>query len=124
MIGNPLQCNFDPSELACSSGPSQGCLTAKQVETARKIYAGPMTSRGEKLWLGGPLPGSEYSGRQGQDWRELLGVEPHLYSMLTPEGFRYLFFMPEPGPTWQLGEFDFDRDYKRHHADGNSLRQQ
>jgi feruloyl esterase len=114
IIGNAQSCSFDPMELACKSGLTSGCLSSTQVEAARKVYAGPTTSRGERLWLGGPLPGSEYDPG-GADWRESYRVhgKPTKHTTIALEGFRYLFFLPEPGPTLQIGDLDFDRDYKR-----------
>jgi hypothetical protein len=118
IIGDPLHCDFDPSELACKRGQTENCLDARQIEAARKIYAGPMTSTGMKLSPGGPLPGSEYFEMLGypHDWStSYIGRDgqPAFYGQLATEGFRYLFFLPEPGPTWKLSDFDFDRDYTR-----------
>jgi feruloyl esterase len=118
IIGDPLHCAFDPSVLACKSGHTQSCLTATQIKAVKEVYAGPMTSRGAKLSLGGPLPGSEYLQLAGlpHDWRAAYtGVDGHpaAYEALATDGFRYLFLLPEPGPTWKLSDFDFDRDYQR-----------
>ena len=114
VIGDPLSCDFDPSVLACKAGGTRHCLSSEQINAANKVYAGPMNSHGEKLWLGGPLPGSEYA-LFPMDWREAygLGGKPTDHTKIMHDGFRYLFFMPEPGPAWKLSDFDFDRDYKR-----------
>jgi feruloyl esterase len=46
MIGNPLQCDFDPAQLQCKAGESSdACLTAAQVERVKTLY-GPMRSKG------------------------------------------------------------------------------
>jgi len=111
IIGDPLDCSFDPADLACRAGTSGDCLTPQQIQAARKLYAGPMTSAGEKLSPGGPLPGSEDG-----PWRDYyLGTVAHgPYAELFAEsGFRYLFFWPAPGETWKIKDFDFDRDYRR-----------
>ena len=118
IIGDPLHCRFEPSELACKAGQTHDCLTPEQIEAAKKVYSGPMNSSGVKLSLGGPLPGSEYGTLAGSphDWREAYtgvdGKSPG-YEGLATEGFRYLFFLPESGPKWRLSDFDFDSDYKR-----------
>src|SRR5262249_39132005 len=39
IIGDPERCRFDPAVLRCTDADAPGCLTAPQVETARKIYA-------------------------------------------------------------------------------------
>jgi hypothetical protein len=36
-----------------------------------------------------------------------------MVEIFTREWFRYLAFVPDPGPAWKLSDFDFDRDYKR-----------
>jgi feruloyl esterase len=36
-----------------------------------------------------------------------------MIEIFAREWFRYLAFMPDPGPTWKLADFDFDRDYRR-----------
>lgn len=59
LLENPMRCVFDPKEIECREGDGAGCLTAAQVEAARKVYAGPTNPRtNEKVWS--PLyPGSE-----------------------------------------------------------------
>jgi hypothetical protein len=108
VIGDPLQCHFDPSELACKAGQARECLTSEQIAAAKKVYSGPMTSRDIKLSPGGPLPGSE--GNWGTTY---VGTNDKPVGSLATEGLRYLFFFPELGPAWRLNDFDFDRDYKR-----------
>src|SRR5690606_35243350 len=64
--GDPRTCDFDPGALVCSEGQDSGCLSKGQVEAARKVYEGPVTSSGEKLSRYFPwypsLPGSEKGG--------------------------------------------------------------
>jgi hypothetical protein len=45
LLENPLRCRFDPKEVACRAGDGPNCLTAPQVEAARRIYAGPTNPR-------------------------------------------------------------------------------
>src|SRR5690606_20980721 len=47
--GDPRACAFDPGDLVCSAGQRSGCLSAEQVEAARRVYEGPVTSDGKKL---------------------------------------------------------------------------
>jgi hypothetical protein len=65
VIGNPLNCSFDPSELSCKKDRARGCLTPEQVAAAKKIYSGPVTTGGTRLLPGGPFPGSEQAN---VDW--------------------------------------------------------
>ena len=57
LISEPLQCKFDPAELLCKSGQTQGCLTAAQVRRARLTY-GPHTSVGGLKLYPGPTWGT------------------------------------------------------------------
>ena len=64
-----------------------------------------MTSKGEKLskyfpWLPA-LPGSEK------------GVYFSMYPEYKTSWWRYMGFDPDPGPSWNATDFDFDHDYKR-----------
>lgn len=63
VLTDPRQCAWDPGELQCKAGEAAGpqCLSAAQVETVRKVYAGqkgadgkhtamPLTRGGESDW--------------------------------------------------------------------------
>jgi feruloyl esterase len=51
LLEDPTRCAFDPREIQCKSGDDANCLTAPQVEAARKIYAGPTNPRtNERVW--------------------------------------------------------------------------
>jgi hypothetical protein len=59
LIQNPRACRFDPAAVQCKDADSPGCLTAAQVESARKIY-GPVTdSRTGAQISPGYSPGTE-----------------------------------------------------------------
>jgi hypothetical protein len=109
-IEDPRTCKFDPAELLCRAGKVTQCLNDAQVQAVKKVYAGPMTSRGEKTYTGGPAPGSELNWVDGE-------AAPYVYSdgsETWPEQyFAYIGFVPAPGPGWKAADFDFDRDYKR-----------
>jgi feruloyl esterase len=97
VLEDPRQCHFDPQALACK-GPNQGgdestCLTAAQVEVARKIYAGP----GPSLF-----PGLERGSELG--WATLSGPKP---MALAVETYQYLVFK---NPKWDYMKFDAARD--------------
>ncbi|MCC4622481.1 tannase/feruloyl esterase family alpha/beta hydrolase [Xanthomonas cassavae CFBP 4642] len=62
LIANPLACRFDPATVQCPAGAADtaACLTAAEVEVARKFYDGPRdAATGKALTAGGPQPGSE-----------------------------------------------------------------
>ena len=59
ILGDPLKCRFDPEVLRCPDADAPSCLTAAQVEAARKIYtpaANPLT---RQEFYPGLAPGSE-----------------------------------------------------------------
>lgn len=109
LIGDPRRCAFDPATLLCVRGKTVGCLTAEQVDTVKKLYSGPVTSKGEQIALPGLLRGSELTW---SSW--FTGPEGHPLAILryTAEPFRYFTLQPTIGPPWSLKDFDFDRDYK------------
>ena len=103
--GDPRTCTFDPVELTCERGQRSGCLSPVQVEAVRKVYSGPVTSEGEKLSRYFPwypaTPGSEKGNYFSMDLE------------YKTTWWRYMGFNPDPGPSWQSTDFDFDQDYKR-----------
>lgn len=54
VIGDPRQCHFDPIALQCPANatPDCNCLTSKEVAAVRKIWDGPRSSDGTRLWYG------------------------------------------------------------------------
>ena len=98
LIGDPFACKFDPGVLLCRSADTAHCLTATQVETARRVYAGPIDPvTGKPLYPGVPK-GSEL------DWTRF-GPEPDQPS--TPPYapiFQWVF-----GLKWDWRTFDLHR---------------
>lgn len=92
VIENPLACRFDPGTLVCRGDAASGCLTASQVEAARKIYAGATNPRtGERIFPG-LEPGSELG------W----SAEP---VGLAADFFRFLVFKDS---NWDPKTLNFD----------------
>jgi feruloyl esterase len=68
-LDDPFSCHFDPAQLVCKGADTSACLTAEQVETARRVYAGPVDPvTGKSVYPGVPR-GSEL------DWGSF-GPEP------------------------------------------------
>ena len=110
LIGDPTACQFNPDVLQCDTARTAPCLSAEQVDAIQKVYSGPLDLSGKKLFTGGLERGSEYS------WPDFLaGVDgtPSSYDAWMHEEFRYMSFMPDPGPAWKLSDFDWERDSKR-----------
>jgi len=63
IIADPLTCTWDPGTIQCRTGQTSTsddyCLTADQVTTLRRIYAGPTDGHGQLLYPGYQLRGSE-----------------------------------------------------------------
>ena len=113
--GDPRTCAFDPAELTCEPGQRSGCLSPVQVEAARKVYSGPVTSEGEKVSRYFPwypaTPGSEkgtfFMGTNPTGDSAPMDIE------YKTSWWRFMGFNPDPGPSWTSADFDFDHDYKR-----------
>ncbi|MGH9736875.1 MAG: tannase/feruloyl esterase family alpha/beta hydrolase [Candidatus Acidiferrales bacterium] len=58
VLNDPRKCHFDPATLLCLCGDSDFCLTAAQVTTLKKLYAGSRDSSGRQIFPGF-LPGGE-----------------------------------------------------------------
>jgi feruloyl esterase len=103
VIGDVAHCTFDPAVTLCkeSRGDGPDCLTAPQVEAARKIYAGPRNPRtGEEIYS--PLfPGSELG------WEQLAGGDVPLG--IPVEFFKYYVFR-DPNWDYKTRPINFDGD--------------
>jgi feruloyl esterase len=98
VLEDPTRCHFDPQVLACKNGETASCLTAPQVELARKLYAGPIDAQGHKL-ANGLEPGSEMG------WNTLVGPRP---MSLAVETYQYLVFK---NPAWDFRTIDAQKDF-------------
>jgi len=97
-IEDPTRCRFDPASVRCSGPEEDSCLTAAQVDTARKIYEGAKFADGTRIYSGFE-PGSElYWGMMIQ------GPEP---LNINNGFFQYIAF---EDPEWDFRTFDLDRD--------------
>ncbi len=93
VINDPRQCKFEPAVLLCKGADTPTCLTASQVETAKRVFAGP-----------GVFPGLE-PGSEGS-WGGRNGV------LTTPVGiaydeYRYFVFQ---GKKWEYETLNIERD--------------
>jgi len=93
VLEDPTRCHFDPQALLCKGSDDVTCLTAAQVEVARKIYAGP----GAALF-----PGIERGSELG--WSTLSDNKP---MALAAETYQYLVYK---NPDWDYLTFDPARD--------------
>lgn len=99
-LTDPRSCDFDPAELQCPSGVSNGtCLSPDEVQAARQIYAGATDPASGHLIFPGSVKGGESDTQFG--W---VGIqdqpEPPFDSL-----FKWVF-----GPTWLWPSFDFNQN--------------
>jgi Tannase and feruloyl esterase len=100
-IEDPTRCHFDPESIRCpGKADYASCLTAPQVETAKKIYEGAKFSDGKQIYPGFE-PGSELG------WGVMItGPEP---LSINNGFFKSIVF---EDPKWDYHTFDVDRDTK------------
>jgi feruloyl esterase len=100
VISDPEHCNFDPAVIECKGPDGPDCLTAPQVDAARKIYAGPKNPRTGKKIFSGLYPGSELG------WAQLAGPRP---LGIATDFYKYFAFKD---PNWDVNTrpINFDRD--------------
>ncbi len=101
VLEDPTRCRFDPKVLECKGSDSPSCLTAPQVEAARKIYAPATNPRTKQVIFPGHEPGSELG------WTTMAGAKPFAIGF---DHFKYVVFQDA---AWDEGTFDFDRDVTR-----------
>ena len=99
LLNDPTLCRFDPKVIECKEGDSPTCLTAPQVEAARRMYTAPKNPRTNQEIFPPVEPGSELG------WSMLLaGPEP--FPAATDQ-FRYVVFKD---PSWDWRTLNFDSD--------------
>jgi feruloyl esterase len=98
VLEDPTRCKFDPRVIQCKGGDAADCLTAAQVETARKIYTPPANPRtGEQI-----APAFEPGSEKG--WTYAASPQP---PQLTLTGLQNRVFKD---PRWDYRTFNFDSD--------------
>jgi len=98
VLENPTRCTFDPAVTLCKSGDGPDCLTAPQVEAARKIYAGASHAKTHELLYPGLQPGSE------NGWNMSVAARPVGYA---EDFFKYVVFKDE---KWDPKALNYDVD--------------
>ncbi|MDE3195230.1 MAG: tannase/feruloyl esterase family alpha/beta hydrolase [Acidobacteriota bacterium] len=97
VIEDPTRCHFDPKTIECKGGDSPDCLTAPQVEAARKLYEPARNPRTGTEIFPGFQPGSEMG------WAGLAGPRP---MSIPTDTFKYIVY----NPNWDWQTIDFDKD--------------
>jgi len=110
LIAAPGLCHFDPATVQCQPGATDTgeCLTAAEVEVARKFYAGPRDpDTGERLTIGGPQFGSELAWA-GVSVPQGAG-QPIFSSMVSMQAMEHLIFEQDPPAGFTLADLRFTR---------------
>jgi feruloyl esterase len=101
LIQDPAKCKFDPRTIECKGADSPSCLTAPQVEAARKIYSNATNPRTGETLFPSLARGSEMG------WAVLGAPEP---SPIILDQYKYVVYKD---PAWDWRTFDFDKDVVR-----------
>jgi len=99
LIQDPMRCRFDPKTLLCPGDDGPSCLTAPQVDAAKKIYAGASNPRTAREIFPGLEPGSELG------WGAM-GGGPDAFPIVA-DHFKYVVFKD---PNWDFKTLNFDSD--------------
>jgi feruloyl esterase len=111
VLEDPTRCHFDPGALACRNGDGPDCLTAPQVDSARKIYTPARNSRTGGAIFPAMERGSELV------WATLAGGPKPI--ALADDYFKYVVF---ENPDWDFKTLNFDGDFaKAEKRDGGIL---
>jgi feruloyl esterase len=104
ILNEPDKCKFDPAVLLCKEGDSEKCLTAAQVTTLKKLYAGPNDAKGNLIFPG-YLPGAE-EGRGG--WGTWITGPAPGKSLLFAFGGGYFSGMVYEKADWNYKDVSVD----------------
>jgi len=95
------KCKFDPVVIQCKGAVDANCLSASQVEAARKMYAGPVNPRTKEEIYSPVYPGSELG------WAQLAGGAQPLG--IPVDFFKYYVFK-DPNWDYKARPLNFDSD--------------
>jgi Tannase and feruloyl esterase/Alpha/beta hydrolase domain len=97
LISDLNACRFDPAVLACKGAETDACLTPRQIDAAKKVYAGAKTRAGRQLYPGW-APGSE------------AGWGTYITSPREPVRIGLFRGWVFQNPSWDPRSFDWDKD--------------
>jgi feruloyl esterase len=83
LISDPLTCRFDPQVVACKAGDRDDCLTAPQMQAARRIYAPIVDPRTGRDVFPGVEAGSEPRWTINAGGARPLGMSDELFKFVV-----------------------------------------
>jgi feruloyl esterase len=108
ILNDPRQCHFDPVTIQCKAEDSDKCLTASQVATLRKLYAGTPDSSGHIVFPG-YLPGAE-EGQGG--WGLWITGPAPAKSLMAAFGSGFFSDFVYEKSDWDFKTFNVDTGLK------------
>jgi len=111
LIENPARCHFDPAVTQCKDADAPNCLTAPQVEAARKIYSGARNPRTGAPIFPGYSMGAEAVPANWPLW--ITGSGPGrlpIGSLFANSFFAAMIF---ENLKWDFHTLNFDSDVKK-----------
>jgi feruloyl esterase len=110
LIQNPRRCRFDPAVIRCKGVDGPDCLTATQVEAAKKIYGPVKNSHTGAQISPGFSPGTEAVPANWQTWITGAGTgQLPLGAFFANSFFSDMVF---ENPNWDFHTLNFDSDVK------------
>ncbi|MES2490220.1 MAG: tannase/feruloyl esterase family alpha/beta hydrolase [Pseudomonadota bacterium] len=105
ILEDPRRCVFNPAVVQCTNGNQADCLSAAQVEAAKKIYQGPRNSKtGAQMYPGYPV------GSEAVQWSQWITGPKADQAFYANELFRN---MVHEDATWDLSKLNLDADYAK-----------
>lgn len=107
LIADPQSCHVNIASMACKTDAAQeNCLSAAEIATLTKLYAGPVDPKtGAKLTVGGPQPGSELA------WEGVFVPEkasdPIFSSFIALPSLKFLNYEKNPSEHFTLKNVKF-----------------
>ena len=108
VINDPSRCKFAPAELTCRGPESDSCLTAPEVASLEKLYAGARDTHGKPIFPG-RVPGGETGPGGWGLW--ITGQAPGT-SLMFAFGTGFFGNMVFEDASWDFHTFQTDRDTK------------
>jgi feruloyl esterase len=112
LVGAPGACDFDPGRDVprCAMGNSaSACLTDRQVDALRRVYAGPAVLAQENVNHFAQLPGFEAPSTVAPFFLQANGSPPAL-PLMAESWMRYIVFADE---RFDVASYDFVADRNR-----------
>ena len=103
LVDDPRKCNFDPSALLCKQGDSDSCLSAKQVEALKHVYAAVKYPDGRLIYPA-YMPGTE------KGWNNFTTGASIGRGGAYNTGLGYMKYFVFNDPNWDLKAWNLAED--------------